>query len=238
MEQCGETADREALVQACITAGQRLLGAGQAEAAKAQFEAAIDLVYRHYQDEVYRLCLSRLRNAVWAEEVSQEVLSAVYFALPAFRHEASVRTWLSGICHRQIKQALRNVGRRYTLFEANQEAVLAGVHPAEHADAVQALLEVLREYEQHLDNLRRKDSLRGAATTEISVRLRNYSASHFEGSAYGVHRLRPRDQILFVKRFIEGYSIAELTTPWRSEAAVRQRLAQIVQQLQRQNPHG
>ena len=36
---------------------------------------------------------------------------------------------------------------------------------------------------QHLDNLRRKDSLRGAATTEISVRLRNYSASHFEGSA-------------------------------------------------------
>jgi hypothetical protein len=31
VEQCGETADREALVQACITAGQRLLGAGQAE---------------------------------------------------------------------------------------------------------------------------------------------------------------------------------------------------------------
>ena len=37
--------------------------------------------------------------------------------------------------------------------------------------------------EQHLDNLRRKDSLRGAETTEVSVRLGNYSASHFEGSA-------------------------------------------------------
>jgi hypothetical protein len=36
---------------------------------------------------------------------------------------------------------------------------------------------------QHLDNLRRKDSLTGAATTEISVRLANDSASHFEGSA-------------------------------------------------------
>jgi hypothetical protein len=36
---------------------------------------------------------------------------------------------------------------------------------------------------QHLDNLRRKDSLRGAETTEISVRLGNYSASRFEGSA-------------------------------------------------------
>jgi hypothetical protein len=36
---------------------------------------------------------------------------------------------------------------------------------------------------QHLDNLRRKDALRGAETAEISVRLGNYSASHFEGSA-------------------------------------------------------
>jgi quercetin dioxygenase-like cupin family protein len=32
--------------------------------------------------------------------------------------------------------------------------------------------------------LRRKDSLRGADTAQISVRLGNYSASHFEGSAH------------------------------------------------------
>ena len=43
---------------------------------------------------------------------------------------------------------------------------------------------VLLEYEQHLDNLRWKDPLRGAETNEISVRLGNYSASHFEGPAY------------------------------------------------------
>ena len=39
---------------------------------------------------------------------------------------------------------------------------------------------------QHLDNLRRKDSLRGAETAEISVHLGNYSASHIEGSAIGL----------------------------------------------------
>ena len=39
-------------------------------------------------------------------------------------------------------------------------------------------------YTQHLNNLRQKDPLGGAETTEISVRLRNHSASHFEGSAY------------------------------------------------------
>jgi hypothetical protein len=43
---------------------------------------------------------------------------------------------------------------------------------------------------QHLDNLRRKDSLSGAATAEISVRLGNYSASYFAGAAKSsVHRL-------------------------------------------------
>jgi hypothetical protein len=41
-------------------------------------------------------------------------------------------------------------------------------------------------FEQHLDNLRRKDSLEGAKTTEIFVRLGIYSASYFEGSAIRV----------------------------------------------------
>jgi hypothetical protein len=43
---------------------------------------------------------------------------------------------------------------------------------------------------QYLDSLRRKDSLRGAETAGISVRLEYYSASHFEGSAYPVTRPR------------------------------------------------
>src|SRR6266702_2079061 len=42
---------------------------------------------------------------------------------------------------------------------------------------------MMRCNKQHLDSLRRKDSLRGTETTEISVRLENYCASHFEGSA-------------------------------------------------------
>ena len=43
------------------------------------------------------------------------------------------------------------------------------------------------DVQQHLDNMRRKDSLRGAETTAVSVRLGNYSASYFEGSAEVPH---------------------------------------------------
>jgi hypothetical protein len=46
-------------------------------------------------------------------------------------------------------------------------------------------------YKQHLDNLRRKDSLEGARTTEIFVRLEIYSASYFEGSAYNIRNCLP-----------------------------------------------
>jgi DNA-directed RNA polymerase specialized sigma24 family protein len=50
---------------------------------------------------------------------------------------------------------------------------------------------------------------------------------------YGVHTLSPKDRTLFIKRYIEGYTLAELTTRWTSEVAVRKRLATIVQRLQR-----
>jgi ABC transporter substrate binding protein len=50
-----------------------------------------------------------------------------------------------------------------------------------------------RNEKQHLDNLRRKDSLRGAETTEISARLGNYSASYFGGSAKILKGAKPAD---------------------------------------------
>ena len=40
------------------------------------------------------------------------------------------------------------------------------------------------EGKQHLDSVRQKDALRGVESTEISVRLGNYFASYFEGSAH------------------------------------------------------
>jgi hypothetical protein len=38
-------------------------------------------------------------------------------------------------------------------------------------------------HKQHLDDMRRTESLRGAETTEVSVPLGNNAASHCEGSA-------------------------------------------------------
>jgi hypothetical protein len=45
------------------------------------------------------------------------------------------------------------------------------------------------DHQQPLDNLRWKDSLRGAETTEIPVRQGYHAASHFEGSAFTRYKL-------------------------------------------------
>ena len=50
--------------------------------------------------------------------------------------------------------------------------------------------------------MRRKDSLRGAETAKISVRLGNYSASHFEGSA--THDAQPSRMDFFSQTIRES----------------------------------
>jgi RNA polymerase sigma-70 factor (ECF subfamily) len=171
------------------------LAQGHSEAAKAQFDAAADVLYREYQHYLFALCLSYLHNPEWAEEMCHTVLSTAYFAMPRFRQESSVKTWLSGICHKTIQKTRRDWARRTTLLKAHREEIQDEAHASKPTDAAQALLGMLRDY--------------------------------------GVHTLSQKDRTLFIKRYIEGYTLAELTTRWMSEVAVRKRLATIVQRLQR-----
>lgn len=120
--------------------------------------------------------------------------------MPTFRHQASVKTWLSVICHKHIQQARRNTFRRQALAAANQERIRQEVHPRAAVDPLQALLDLLQEY--------------------------------------GMHTWSPRAQTLFMQRFVEGYSLAELTTRWTTPGRVRKRLAKLVQRLQRQSTDG
>ncbi len=52
-----------------------------------------DIVLK-YQDRIYNLCRHMLRNANDAEDAAQDVFLKAYQALPKFRPEASLYTWL------------------------------------------------------------------------------------------------------------------------------------------------
>jgi RNA polymerase sigma factor (sigma-70 family) len=195
LESHSQDASGDVEVRALIAEGQVLLAQGQTEAAKAQFDAAVDVLYREYQHYLFVLCLSHLYDPEQAEEMGHEVLSTAYLAMPVFRQESSVKTWLSGICHKKIRRAQRDWSRRRRLFKGQQEVIQTAVHVHGPPNTVHELLDMLREY--------------------------------------GVHTLSQRDRTLFIKRYIEEYTLAELTTRWASETAVRKRLAKIIQHLQR-----
>ncbi len=72
---------------------------------------ALHRFVRATQTDVWRLC-AHLGDRERADDLTQETYLRALRALPAFRADASARTWLLAITRRTVADALRNSGRR------------------------------------------------------------------------------------------------------------------------------
>lgn len=93
---------------ALSAAGERARG-GDVEAFAA--------VYRAHHPRVHALALRLARDGAWAEELTQEVFVAAWRALPSFRGESALSTWLHRLAVRVILRALRADARRAARLE-------------------------------------------------------------------------------------------------------------------------
>jgi RNA polymerase sigma-70 factor (ECF subfamily) len=110
--------------------------------ARGDYRAALEALVRGYQHLIVRYCVAMLADAVQGEEVAQEVFLGAYAALPRFRQEASLRTWLLAIARKQCLKALRDRQRRRRLEEEQRQAIAREAHrvppdPAEEDPEVQ-----------------------------------------------------------------------------------------------------
>lgn len=64
------------------------------------------LVVEH-GDAVYRLALSVVRDSALAEDVAQDTLLKAWLALPSFRGDSSLRSWIMRIAHNTAISTLR-----------------------------------------------------------------------------------------------------------------------------------
>lgn len=64
------------------------------------------LVVEH-GDAIYRLALSVVRDSSLAEDVAQETLVKAWLALPSFRGDSSLRSWVLRIAHNTAISTLR-----------------------------------------------------------------------------------------------------------------------------------
>jgi len=63
-------------------------------------------IVREYQDKIFRLSYSMLRNRAAAEETAQDILVRVWKGLPGFRSKSSLSTWIYTITRNACLTAL------------------------------------------------------------------------------------------------------------------------------------
>lgn len=95
-----------------------------------RYRDAVGACARAHGTALGRFCMALLGNQAEADESVQETLIAAFDALPGFRFESSVRTFLFGIARHQCATRLAVRGRR--------ERRLALVHDADEGPATPA----------------------------------------------------------------------------------------------------
>ena len=113
-------------------------------------------IVRDYQDKIFRLSYSILRNRAAAEETAQDVLVRIWKGLPGFRSKSSLSTWiytitrnacLTALSRRELevvsldqaesrREAERRMGADWAIAEAPNAAELLNRLPAKYRQVV------------------------------------------------------------------------------------------------------
>ena len=99
---------------------------------------AFEVLVRRHTPAVWRVAASMLRDDFAAEEAVQDTFLKAHRALPSFRGEAAVRTWLVSICARVCVDRLRLARAETVPLDAVAATRAAPAQPADdrlHLDA-------------------------------------------------------------------------------------------------------
>lgn len=103
-----------------------------------------------YGDELLRLCLLYMGDRQLAEDAFQETMIKAWRALPKFRGESSVKTWLSHIAVNTCRDMLRSGWLRMRRSSVPLEAIpeLAAQGGGETGDLIAAVLALPAKYRE------------------------------------------------------------------------------------------
>jgi RNA polymerase sigma-70 factor (ECF subfamily) len=116
--------------------------------ADGDYRRALSTMVRGYQHAMVGFCHNMLGDDAWAEEVAQDIFLDAYKAMPRFRQQASVRTWLFAIARKKCLQVRRNRDRRGRIRQDKQEIIAQSVHrdpPAITGEDQEAMLHLVNQ---------------------------------------------------------------------------------------------
>lgn len=121
--------------------------------------ALVELM-RRYNQRMYRVARSILRNDDDAEEAVQEAFYCAYRAMPKFRGEAALSTWLVRIAANESKRRLRKINRLSTWLEFRSDvpkdpftANVMDEHPSNQPESGVWRTQTRHLLETHIDRL-------------------------------------------------------------------------------------
>jgi len=125
------------------------------ELAAGRHARAFDLIVPEFQDRVFRLAFSILKDRAAAEDASQETFVRVWKALPGFDGRAALGTWIYAITRNTCLMDLRRRRASISLDDPDSEAAAAveaqiatAPAPDPERDNLIKLLEQLPENQQ------------------------------------------------------------------------------------------
>jgi RNA polymerase sigma-70 factor, ECF subfamily len=80
--------------------------------------AAQKSIYKLYRERVHNIVFYSLGDAVFAEDVSQAIFLKIFRALPGFRFESSLATWIYRIALNECMNQNRRTGAQYVPLDA------------------------------------------------------------------------------------------------------------------------
>jgi RNA polymerase sigma-70 factor (ECF subfamily) len=127
--------------------------------ADGDYRRALSTLVRGYQQAMVGFCHNMLGDDAWAEETAQDIFLDAYKAMPRFRRQASVRTWLFAIARKKCLQVRRNRDRRGRIHQDKQEMIAQSAHrepPETTGDDPEAILQRVRKSLEQLPGAERE----------------------------------------------------------------------------------
>ena len=94
-----------------------------------EIDQALNALIAECGQAILAYCLARLGDDAIAHDVAQDVFVAVWQALPGFRREASLRTWLFVIAHNRCAKRRESLGRFRRLFSSGLDKIVEEAQP-------------------------------------------------------------------------------------------------------------
>ena len=102
-----------------------------------RYEEAFEQLLDRYQERVFHLAISMLRDVPRAEEVTQDTFLKLWRALPSYNGRAAPSTWLYTIARNTCLSAVRSNTYRRTLPLEESDAPSKPEDVSKHAEIMQ-----------------------------------------------------------------------------------------------------